>query len=59
MKNSITWVVNFCDQDYVVGRNDFFKSNWCKYSNSSDLFDLKNHDFSDQNLIIDYFENQN
>lgn len=58
MKYSITWVVNFCNQNYLEEKGILFNPIWCKYSNSSDLFNLTSQDKLDDRLISEYFEKQ-
>ena len=58
MTHSITWVVNFCSQNCLEGKNNFINASWYKYSDANDLFNFAGHDKEDVKLISDYFEKQ-
>jgi len=58
MTHSITWVVNFCSQNCLEGKNNFINASWYKYSDAYDLFNLAGHAKEDVKLISDYFEKQ-
>ena len=50
MKYTITWVVNFCENDHLKDSLVQFDFDWCKYSQVSELDGLNDHEKLEDNF---------